>query len=209
MLLSSPLAGPLGDSPLPGPLPNDPHRLDHAADALARLPRQFQGQPNIEKLVRAMCEPIQVFEDLAVQVLLSGTIDDAIGDDLIVLGKIVGQGKGAVTDDEVFRRLIKARIITNRSIGVSSDLIRITRLIIDSPGTDVDVEPRSVATVRVTLTPLSDITVIPTLLSFLNLARGQAIRIVIQFSLSTPDAFRFDSGPGFDRGHLAGSVETT
>ncbi len=47
-----------------------------------------------------------------------------------------------------------------------------------------------------------------TLAKMLDAAHVDGVRLLTEFSESTPaNTFRFDTGPGFDVGHLAGAIE--
>lgn len=195
--------------PPPGPpAPPPPVLVDHAEAALARLPQQFLGKPKIELLVRALSEPIQRFEEVAFDVLTKRWVDTAEGAQLEVVGRKVGQPRtDASQDDDIYRRFIRARIATNRSSGTLRDLIKVTRLVIDSPGTTVTIRDRPPATVEVALRGLAtSLELANVLLLFLKVAKSTSVRLVITFFNHEP-LFRLDVGPGFGQGHLLSSVE--
>lgn len=103
---------------------------DHEGEAEARLPFQFKDKPKFLALLSVLTTPFQSLED-ALWSLFVVTIDDAVGDALDKIGKIVGQPRTSLVDD-TYRRYIKARIATNRSKGTIHDLIVIARLILDA-----------------------------------------------------------------------------
>lgn len=183
-----------------------PGALDHAAEAIDRLPRQFRNKPRIEGLLAALCTSIQTLENAAVDVLANLDVDVSIGSILRALAHRVGQSTDGVGDDDTLRRFVKARIAANRSSGTTEDLIAVTRLVLGSPTTTVHVETRTVATIVVTLGAATTSDVVAILLLFLTVARKAGVRLRVVYSSSSP-IFRFNTGPGFNVGHLSTSAE--
>ncbi len=69
--------------------------------------------------------------ETALQQVYSGYwIDNATGDQLDVLGRVVGQLRNGMTDDD-FRRLIRARISVNRSKGTIASVLTVAKLVVD------------------------------------------------------------------------------
>lgn len=85
---------------------------------------------NITKLLRALVGPIQEAEDALQQLLTERTVDTAIGAQLDVIGKLVGQPRAGEPDDEKYRRYVRARISTNKSTGLVSDVLKVADLIV-------------------------------------------------------------------------------
>lgn len=102
--------------------------IDHTAAALRRLVTQFQ-KPNMKAMVRAFVAPLQDLEQAIVDCLTNRTIDDAIGEQLNVLGRIVGQEQVDVTDT-TYRSLVRARIPANKSEGLGKDVLLVVRLVL-------------------------------------------------------------------------------
>lgn len=84
---------------------------------------------NITKLLKAVCGPIQDLENAMQQVLIKRGVDTAIGYQLDVIGKIVGQARNGL-DDDTYRRYVRARIRVHNSTGTVEDAIRVSDLII-------------------------------------------------------------------------------
>lgn len=183
---------------------------DHVATALARLPEQFKGLPNIEKLLTCLIAPCQELEQAYTDLLLLRSVDTGFGAQLDTIGEIVGQPRNGVSDDELYRRYLRARIATNRSKGKIEDLIRISRLVIDNSTAGVVVQRYDVATVVVRITKaLTTVDVASILASFLAAGHSRGVRLVLEWSESDPSAtLTLDSGPGLDIGHLAGDTNT-
>jgi hypothetical protein len=122
------------------------------------------------------------------------------------IGLIIGQPRGGLTDD-VYRSYLRARVATNRSTGVTEDIITITKLIINDPNATYNVVNNGTATVvaRVGGIAVTDATG-DVVFTFLKDAVSAGVRVVVQWANSVPaNVFRLDSGPGLDQGHLGNS----
>lgn len=97
--------------------------------ARARLPIQFRGKPKLEAWLCTLATPAQEIEDTLVD-LLGRSIDTSVGYILDTIGKIVGQARNGLSDDD-YRPYLRARIATNRSGGTTENLIRIARLVVN------------------------------------------------------------------------------
>jgi len=161
-------------------------------------------QTDVEKLVAAFAGPAQDVENVLQQLLLQRWIDTAVGVQLDQLGKIVGQAREGRDDDD-YRRFIRARILTNRSDGRFETLITIALLVLNEVGVTIRVTDEGTATCRVYATgAVTGDTAGAILATFMQLAVGGGVRVVTQWEDSTASGiFRFDSGPGFDVGHLS------
>lgn len=82
---------------------------------------------NHEKLLTVIGEELQRLRDAVQNTALGRDIDQAFGQTLTLLGKNVAQQRGAITDDDVFRTLVRARIGANIS---QATIPEITRVII-------------------------------------------------------------------------------
>ncbi len=159
------------------------------------------------KLLIALVGPAQGIEDAFQQLLTERGINDSIGAQLDQVGALVGQPRNGLADED-YRRYCRAKILTNKSCGELERLIKISRLILDLPAARILVHYEDYATVIVRIADvaisgdLADI-----LIGFLRKAKAGGVRLVLEWSESLPeDTFRFDSGPGFDVGHLAGGT---
>lgn len=154
----------------------------------------------LETLMTVLAAPFQRFENACIQMLTQRTVDTAVGVQLDLLGKIVGQGRQGLSDD-VYRRYIRARVLTNRATGKREELISIAKLILGSPvGAIVVVRDQSIATVFVRIDGVTvDAATEAALILFLGDAVGQGIRIEVQSSeVLDSGAFMYDdaSAPG-------------
>jgi len=104
---------------------DDISTVDHNALGYARLLWQYRGdQPRLQAFLDAHLDDVQSLEDVGMDVLVGRWPLTAIGAQLDVLGKIVGQGRGSFGDDQ-YRLFILARILVNKSNGRTEELMNI------------------------------------------------------------------------------------
>lgn len=94
------------------------HITDHVQQAIDRLVSQYQGRYYITQLLKALTKNVQDLENNIFNVLYCLLIDTADTVRLDILGKIVGQERGAFSD-ETYRLLILGKISANTSVGKS------------------------------------------------------------------------------------------
>lgn len=117
--------------------------FDYVAHAISRLPHMYRSsnpaQPtNTEKDIAARLAPANDLGTAARAVLTQRTVDNAVGAQLDVLGALVGRKRNGITDDEIYRRHIRAQIAANKSDGVIGDILRVARAVIGAGGTIVN-----------------------------------------------------------------------
>lgn len=163
----------------------------------------------IEKLLACLCAPAQGIENALAQLLTQRTLDTAAGANLDVIGAIVGQPRNGLVDDD-YRRYVRARIATNNSNGTTNNLIHIVKLILNITATGkifvravqnatFILEVRDRAVTEAESRAMHDM---------LCAATSAGIRIVIVYSRQAlAGVFRFNSGPGFNNGHLARGID--
>jgi hypothetical protein len=96
---------------------------DHESEALARLPESLKDKSNFAALLGAVSGEIQTLEDLFYALYSDRLLETAVGAQLDVLGKIVGQERGSSADDAEYRLRIKARVKANKSSGSVKDIL--------------------------------------------------------------------------------------
>lgn len=99
----------------------------HTTNALARLISQFRDKLVIEGLVKAFAAEVQEIEDVLWQIFDAFLLNNAVGQQLQTLGKLVGEPPLGRPVDE-YRMAIRLRIRANRSKGRTIDLIDVARL---------------------------------------------------------------------------------
>lgn len=168
---------------------------DHAVAALARLPYQMQGRPNMVFLIETLCGPIQDLEDAAYGVLLGFLIDTAVGTQLDTLGDIVAQPRDGVTDDDLYRRYVRAKVAVLNSKGTYPDIIAVIELVLGEATTTITLQNSAAATVLVDLGTTTGTTaaVAEILIGFLRKTVSATVRLLLTYSESD-DAETFSTG---------------
>lgn len=140
------------------------------------------SEKNIKKLLRALIEgPIQQLENTWMALLTERRIDNAVGAQLDLLGKMVGQ-KREGRDDDIYRRFIRARIATNNSDGLVEDEIKVTKLVLDDESVYVHVRPVGTATIAVTLEDgVIDYAIAEIVYEFAQAAAGAGVRVLVEY----------------------------
>lgn len=187
-------------------VPFDETPIDHTALALNRLVQQFRRNPLIEKLVRAFCDPMAELEQAFVDIIVKRYLENAVGDQLKQLARLVGQVILDGLSDEDLKRYVRARILANRSNGRGEDLIKITRLVVNDSNTRVKVRTIGNATAALELENNPTNFDIGTILyrDFLSKAVGVGIRITLTWwPDDETEMFEFESfvpGEGVGKG---------
>lgn len=152
---------------------------------------------NITLLLTAWMTEFQACQDVMQAVLSERSVETAVGAQLDVLGVIVGQARAGL-EDELYRRYIRARILTNRSTGRIAEILAIADLIVyDDDATYVlDNWGAASYTLRVEDIALA-IATLKVLSDFLNDATAAGVRAIAQANAALAvDAFNFSDGPG-------------
>lgn len=102
---------------------------DHAEQAVLSLAAPFWGKPRIAAIVHSHAIQIQEIEDCANAIIASKMLDNATGEQLAAIGRIVGQPNLGWTD-EIYKLYVRARIRANRSLGERSDTWAILQLLV-------------------------------------------------------------------------------
>jgi hypothetical protein len=182
---------------------------------------------NIVRLLRVYCGyGVQPVEDAGQQLLNQRGLATAIGAQLDVIGRIVGQPRDtALSDssDDLYRRVLAGRIAATRSQGNVEDLIKVASLVIGDPVARIRVSRDGTATTRVRVANVAlddDIAVIVHDLESDAVAAG--VRLIDQWSDVAPSAtFTLDlgvtghdgltvtTGLGLDGGKLSGALDNS
>lgn len=107
------------------------HTTDHEAEGIALLISQFRDKAKLEILLRAWLEQVQALEDAFWDLYVKRSIDAGEGVMLDVIGRIVGQPRGANAADAAYRPWLRARVLVNKSKGKPEQLIQIVRVVVD------------------------------------------------------------------------------
>jgi hypothetical protein len=162
---------------------------------------------NIEKLLAVIISPAQDVEDALQQLRSERFVDTAVGEQLDIIGRIVGQLREGLDDDD-YRRYIRARIAVNASSGTIENVLTVAFLVVYDETATLSLTPEGTATVRLRVDGLvvsASLGVI--LYRFASMAVSAGVRIVVQWHESAENLmFQFDDGPGFDAGYLSSAL---
>lgn len=190
---------------------SEPYQADHEGEGLGELLSQLQAKPKITALVAALLGPVQALEDNLSLLRLERLLSTALGAQLDQYGLLVGEARGSLLD-ATYRLFIQARILANLSEGNADRMIEVFRLIAGPQTAGTAVEYRQVGT-----GPEFSLTIHRAA----ALAADIEERVVAEMDDICPagvgcklvvassggfGAFRFDSGPGFDKGRLASII---
>jgi hypothetical protein len=104
------------------------HDPEHSARGVARLIDRY-AKPRNKALLASWLGELQQAEDALWQLLVERSLASAEGDQLDVLGAIVGQPREG-RDDESYRLWISARTMVLRSSGTTTEMLAIARTLI-------------------------------------------------------------------------------
>jgi hypothetical protein len=158
--------------------PNAP--LDHVAAAVSRLTEQFK-KPNIIALLSLFAQRYNDLEAVAQAMLTLRNVYSATGQSLDIIGRIVGQSRLGLNDDDDYRRFILARITTNRSDGVIEDLIAIAVLVLNDSSAQIIIDNQGIAALvlRIGINAVTD-NVANILLDFEQAAVAGGVRLIVE-----------------------------
>ena len=103
----------------------------HTAEAKALLVEQYKGKPKIEALLASWVDELQEVEDVLFDLFDAFLLDNAVGDQLDFIGKMVGELRKNRSDAD-YRLFVKARIAINRSNGKPEEILSILRIVSDA-----------------------------------------------------------------------------
>lgn len=154
---------------------------------------------NITLFLGALMESVQSAEDAIQQLFSERRIDTAVGAQLDIIGKIVGQARGEL-DDDTYRRYCRARIATNRSNGTFEDIIKVAGLVLDDDAISIRVEQQQIATIVVRLVVDSQSYALARIVTdFLKQARAAGVKLVVEVTtLTRANSFSFAAYGGAD-----------
>lgn len=149
---------------------------------------------NITKLVSSLIGPGQSIEDALQQLFSQRSVTTAIGEQLNVLGRLVGQPRNGMSDTD-FRRLIRARISVNRSKGTITDVLVVAELVLDEAGAYLHIDNQGNAALVLRIEDIiTDWAVADLVIKMLRDTVAAGVRIILEFWLTAePDLFHFDT----------------
>jgi hypothetical protein len=101
-----------------------PVKTDLVVDGINQLLHQFRGKPNIEGVLSACLDQIELIDQETFDLVNMFNVDDAVGIILDYVGAIVGVPRDGRNDDD-YRAAIQSRLLVNNSEGTPDDLLEI------------------------------------------------------------------------------------
>lgn len=101
---------------------------DVAASLIDRLPAGLYEKPRLRAFLSAIGHGMQLVEDEIADRGLAMALATANGTDLDTLGRIVGEARLGL-DDEDYRRFIAARLLARKCLGTPDELVSIAELV--------------------------------------------------------------------------------
>lgn len=171
------------------------HITDHAQAGVGLLIEQYKGMPRLEGMLRAYLNRVQELEDAIWSVIIGRLVDYAVGIQLDVLGRLVGQVRNGATD-EPYRARIRARIAANRSLGTPDDIIRVALLASALDQELVFYSELQPATVHVELLE-TDPAIAPAVVELLRVAKAPGVALQLFFTAANAaNSFTFSMTDG-------------
>ena len=183
------------------PLPEEPNTeiTDHADRAVNRLAEQYR-LPKFEAFLRALIGPAQAIEHAYWQMFTERNVDTAVGEQLNILGRVVGQERAGLVDDD-YRRLIRARIAVNKSGGRVNEILNVAALVIFDDDVTLELEAQYPAGIVVRATGVVASDLAELVISFLRDTVAGGVRVLFEYATVAPAAaFSFANGPGLGFG---------
>lgn len=181
------------------------HITDHRARALARLATQYRGKPRLEGVVSAHADQTQEVEDALQALATSRTLDGATGAGLDDVGRLLGERREGEGDTD-YRARLRVKILTIDGSATVPQLLAIARLLVAAGVTLRLVEyPPASMVMRAHGAGITDAEA-ERLARMLRRAKAGGVRLVVEhIQVPETQAFRFNAGPGFGVGRLAGA----
>jgi hypothetical protein len=165
-----------------------------------------QPTNNVIALLEELLAPLMEVQHAFQQLLTECSADTAVGAQLDVIGALVGVRRNGL-DDDTYRRYVVAQVSVNKSSGGINEVSAIARLILFDQTVDVVVDNRGQGTYVMLVLAATSPALAPVLAAFVQRATSAGVRAILQYGSSPPaEWFRFDSGPGFDVGHLTDAI---
>lgn len=98
------------------------------------------AESNTQKVLRILLSPYAALETAFQQLLTERNVNTARGVHLDAIGKIVGRPREGVTDDEVYRRYVRAQVSANKSDGLIEDLLTVARLVVFDEDATIEID---------------------------------------------------------------------
>lgn len=164
---------------------------------------QLYDDPVHEAIADAISLEYQRIENVAHDVLTKRLLDNATGDILDVIGKVVRVDRLSRTDDE-YRAMIQVWIAAHDSDGGIDQILWIVNTLLTQTCEYRIYPPAAYRLTYVTGTPISTQQA-EDAATIIDLATSAGVGYQLSEG-DDPDAFRFNSGPGFNQGKLGNRI---
>jgi photosystem II stability/assembly factor-like uncharacterized protein len=163
---------------------------NHGDLAVGLLLEQLKDKEKLEAFLRALVGPAQELEEVAHDLDTEMRLDNAVGAQLDMIGRIVNLQRGSLSDND-YRTRLRAHIRANRSEGTPDDLLEVLRLMVEGNSLSIEEYPTGIV-MRIADTLSEDPDAI---VSELARARPSAVPLHLEYTLADGvDTFRFASG---------------
>jgi len=185
---------------------------DHVTRALNHVLSQFSAATNLRRLVSIFAAEVQELEDVTSQCVMDRMLTTAVGVQLDQYGKVVGQPRDGLTDDE-YRLVITARIQVNKSNGTIDPITSVLSLLTGG-AFPVRYSRLGVASYQLeyTVAVALSAVMLPIVLDMMADMRPAGVELShVSETVATEGWFGFDADPGalgFDAGKFVTEVHT-
>lgn len=170
----------------------------HVEEGISHLIEFFRNGPRNRAVLTAVLSQAQEIEDAFWQLYTERSIDVAVGEQLNILGRIVGELRGDRADED-YRAAIRVRILVNSSDGKPEQLIAIVLGI--SPLAVVTFTENYPAAIRIRVSSLGSAT-LQTMYTLVQQAKPAGVRL--QLTAGSPTVGAVDGSPA---GGIVGAVD--
>lgn len=148
---------------------------------------------NYQKFIAALAAPFQDLETALHQMIAMRNVNTSVGVHLSGLGKLVGRPRVGVSDDEIYRRMVRAQILTNKSNGRIDEVIAIAELLVYEPDAEYELDNQGNAAYVLRVTGIVlDWDIAELVTQFLAKATKGGVRVVVEWwTQLEPELFRF------------------
>lgn len=168
---------------------------------------------DLRTYLAVLTAPADGLEQTLMLLLTERAVTTATGVRLDAIGKLVGQARGGLDDDD-YRRFVAARISVNRSNGTRNEVYSITRLMLDDPDavlaisqqTGLNSDGPATAVLRITETSVSE-DLAEILMTMLRDTAAAGVRLIVEHSTVAESATMHFDVDSLDNKAMATAVD--
>lgn len=176
---------------------------NHVQQALARLITQYRGKPNIIGLITAFVQQLQIIENSLSDMNILRYINDAVGQQLDNIGKIVGLPRPPGLSDSAYRLELLGQIKINISQGQPEQIIQVFLLFTMADQVRLFEEYPAEVLVESSYNP-PDQDTLNSILRILGQTAPAGVRIngLVVYDDTSPFSYRVNLAPGLGYGSV-------